>query len=179
MASMAGRYASALFEVAREQNLLAEVERDLETFAAMLASSADHRAPDQAPEIGAPDQEKALNALIARAGIAVLTRNFLRFIARNRRLFAVADMIADFRALLARERGVISAEVTTAHPLIGEQTTLLKETLRAALGKSVSIRARVDANLLGGMVVKVGSKMIDSSLRTKLNNLKVAMKGTL
>jgi F-type H+-transporting ATPase subunit delta len=179
MASMAGRYASALFEVAREQNLLAEVERDLEMFAAMLASSEDLRRLVRSPVIGAPDQEKALSALIGRAGIGVLTRNFLLFIARNRRLFAVADMIADFRALLARERGEVSAEVTTAHPLRSEQMTLLNETLRAALGKSVSISAQVDANLLGGMVVKVGSKMIDSSLRTKLNNLKVAMKGTL
>src|SRR6516164_9466043 len=179
MASMAGRYASALFEVAREENLLAEVERDLETFAAMLASSEDLRRLVRSPVIGAPDQEKALSALIARARIGVLTRNFLLFIARNRRLFAVADMIADFRALLARERGEISAEVTTAHALRSEQMTLLNETLRAALGKSVSISARVDANLLGGMVVKVGSKMIDSSLRTKLDNLKVAMKGTL
>jgi len=179
MAGMAGRYASALFEVAREQNVLAEVERDLEAFAAMLGGSEDLRRLVRSPVIGAPDQEKALSALIARTGIAALTGNFLLFIARNRRLFAVADMIADFRALLARERGEISAEVTTAHVLRSEQMTLLKETLHAALGKSVSISARVDANLLGGMVVKVGSKMIDSSLRTKLNNLKVAMKGTL
>jgi F-type H+-transporting ATPase subunit delta len=178
MASMAGRYASALFEVAREQGLLAEVARDLEAFAAMLAGSEDLRRLVRSPVIGAPDQEKALSALIARAGIARLTGNFLQFIARNRRLFAVADMIGDFRALLARERGEISAEVTTAHALRSEQMTLLDETLRAALGKRVSISARVDANLLGGMVVKVGSKMIDSSLRTKLNNLKVAMKGT-
>jgi F-type H+-transporting ATPase subunit delta len=179
MASMAGRYASALFEVAREEGLLAEVERDLEAFAAMLAGSEDLRRLVRSPVIGAPDQEKALRALIARAEFTTLTGNFLLFIAGNRRLFAVADMIANFRALLARERGEISAEVTTAHPLVGEQMTLLKETLRAAMGKSVSISARVDANLLGGMVVKVGSKMIDSSLRTKLNNLKVAMKGTL
>ena len=101
----------------------------------------------------------------------------MRLIARNRRLFAVADMIKAFRALLARERGEVSAEVATAHALTPEQLQLLSDTLRASVGKDVQINTRVDPNLLGGLVVKIGSRMIDSSLRTKLNNLKVAMKG--
>jgi F-type H+-transporting ATPase subunit delta len=177
MASMAGRYAAALFEVARAEKLLGQVEHDLESFAGMLEDSEDLQRLVRSPVIAAPDQLKALGALLDRAGIAGLTANFLLLIVRNRRLFAVADMIAHFRALLAIERGEISAEVTTAHALATEQMQLLTDTLSAAFSKEVSIKARVDANLLGGMVVKVGSKMIDSSLKTKLNNLKVAMKG--
>jgi len=127
--------------------------------------------------IGAADQMKALRALLSRVGIGGLTANFLFLLARNRRLFALASMITHFRELIAAERGEISAEVTTAHALAPDQMRLLKETLGAAFAKQVLIKARVDGNLLGGMVVKVGAKMIDSSLRTKLNNLKVAMKG--
>jgi F-type H+-transporting ATPase subunit delta len=177
MATMAGRYASALFEVARSEKVLAEVERELDDFAKMLEESQDLQRLVKSPVIPAPDQIKALNALVARAQIGGLTANFLSLLARNRRLFALADMIVHFRALLAAERGEISAEVTTAHALAPDQMNLLKDTLRAAYAKQVLITARVDQNLLGGMVVKVGSKMIDSSLRTKLNNLKVAMKG--
>jgi len=177
MATVAGRYAAALFEVARADNALERVERELEEFAGMLHASADLRRLVTSPVIAAPDQVKGLSALLHRAGIGGITENFLSLLVRNRRLFAVADMIAHFRALLAAQRGEISAEVTTAHALGAEQMRLLKETLRAAFAKEVSVEARVDQNLLGGMVVRVGSKMIDSSLRTKLNNLKVAMKG--
>jgi F-type H+-transporting ATPase subunit delta len=176
-ASMAGRYASALFEVARSANALAQVERELERFSDMLRDSEDLQRLVKSPVIAAEDQLKGLGALMARAGIGGLTHNFLSLLVRNRRLFAVADIIAHFRALIAAERGEISAEVTTAHALGTEQMQLLRETLRAAFAKEVLVKTRVDQNLLGGMIVKVGSKMIDSSLRTKLNNLKVAMKG--
>jgi F-type H+-transporting ATPase subunit delta len=174
---MAGRYAVALFEVARSEDALARVERELEQFAAMLHASPDLQRLVKSPVIAAGEQIKGVGALLARAGIGGTTANFLSLLARNRRLFAVADMIARFRALVAAERGEISAEVTTAHALGAEQMRLLKETLGTAFAREVSVKARVDQNLLGGMVVRVGSKMIDSSLRTKLNNLKVAMKG--
>jgi F-type H+-transporting ATPase subunit delta len=174
---MAGRYASALFEVARSEKVLPQVERELSGFADMLEESPDLQRLVKSPVIAAPDQIKALHALVERAGIGGPTANFLFLLARNRRLFALADMIAHFRALMAAERGEISAEVTTAHALAPEQMNLLKDTLRAAFAKQVLVTTRVDQNLLGGMVVKVGSKMIDSSLRTKLNTLKVAMKG--
>jgi len=177
MASMAGRYAAALFELAKDEKQLAQVEADLKSFQGMLDQSEDLRRLVRSPVISAEDQAKALVAILARVGISALTTNFFKLIARNRRLFAVADMIRDFRALLARQRGEATAEVATAHALTPQQMQALKDALRAQVGKDVQINTRVDPNLLGGLVVKMGSKMIDSSLRTKLDNLKVAMKG--
>jgi F-type H+-transporting ATPase subunit delta len=164
MASMAGRYAAALFDLAKEERQLSRIEADLKSFQAMLDESADLQA-------------KALAAILAKVGVSPLTANFFKLIARNRRLFAAADMMRDFRALLARDRGEVSADVATAHLLTAEQLNALKDALRVQIGKDVQVNTRVDPALLGGLVVKVGSKMIDSSLRTKLNNLKVAMKG--
>jgi F-type H+-transporting ATPase subunit delta len=177
MASMAGRYAAALFELAKEERQLPQVEADLRSFRAMLDDSADLRRLVRSPVISADDQSKALGAILGRAGCSPLTANFFKLIARNRRLFAAADMIRNFRALLARERGEVSADVASAHPLNPAQLNALKDALRVQIGKDVQVNTRVDPNLLGGLVVKVGSRMIDSSLRTKLNNLKVAMKG--
>ena len=174
---MAGRYAAALFELAKEERQLPQVEADLKAFQAMLDGSADLRRLVRSPVISAEDQAKALGALLGKAGASPLTTNFFKLIARNRRLFAAADMIKGFRALLARERGEVSAEVASAHALNPAQMQALKDALRVQIGKDVQINTRVDPNLLGGLVVKVGSRMIDSSLRTKLNNLKVAMKG--
>jgi len=177
MASMAGRYAAALFDLAKDEKQLPQVEADLVAFRALLDESADLRRLIRSPVISAEDQAKALDAVLAKAGVSPLTVNFFKLIARNRRLFAAADMIRDFRALVARERGEVSADVASAHPLTSDQLTALKDTLRLQIGKDVQVNTRVDPFLLGGLVVKVGSKMIDSSLRTKLNNLKVAMKG--
>jgi F-type H+-transporting ATPase subunit delta len=177
MASMAGRYAAALFELAKEQRQLEQVERDVGTFQSMLDGSDDLRRLVRSPVISADDQAKALAAILEKAGISGLTGNFLKLIARNRRLFAAADMLKGFRTLLARERGEVSADVASAHPLTPEQMQLLSDTLRTSIGKNVRIDTRVDPSLLGGLIVKIGSRMIDSSLRTKLNNLKVVMKG--
>jgi F-type H+-transporting ATPase subunit delta len=177
MASMAGRYAAALFELAKDQRQLAEVERDLVAFQGLLDQSDDLRRLVRSPVISAEDQGKALAAVLAKAGISGLTGNFIRLITRNRRLFAVGDMIKSFRALAARERGEVSAEVASAHALTPEQLQLLSDTLRTQVGKNVQINTRVDPSFLGGLIVKIGSRMIDSSLRTKLDNLKVAMKG--
>ncbi len=177
MASMAGRYAAALFEIAKDDKQLPQVESDVKSLQAMLESSEDLRRLVRSPVISAEDQAKALTAILGKAGVSALTAKFLKLIARNRRLFAVGDMFKNFRALLARERGEVSANVASAHPLGDEQMNALKDALKAQVGKDVQIHTRVDPNLLGGLVVKVGSRMIDSSLRTKLNNLKVAMKG--
>lgn len=177
MASMAGRYAAALFELAKEERQLPQVEAELKAFQGMLDQSVDLRRLVRSPVISAEDQTKALGAILGRAGVSPLTANFFKLIARNRRLFAAADMIRDFRALMARERGEVSADVASAHPLTSEQLNALKDALRVQIGKDVQVNTRVDPNLLGGLVVKVGSRMIDSSLRTKLDNLKVAMKG--
>ena len=143
----------------------------------MFDDSQDLRRLVRSPVISADDQAKALTAILAKAGISGLTANFLRLIARNRRLFAAADMMKSFRALLARERGEVSADVASAHALTPEQMQQLSDMLRTTIGKNVQINTRVDPGLLGGLIVKVGSKMIDNSLRTKLSNLKVAMKG--
>ena len=177
MASMAGRYAAALFELARDEKQLAQVEADLKNFQGMLDGSEDLRRLVRSPVISAQDQAKALTAVLSKAGISGLTTNFFRLIASKRRLFAAADMLKNFRLLLARERGEISADVASAYALSPEQMQALKDALRAQVGKDVQVNTRVDPNLLGGLVVKIGSKMIDSSLRTKFNNLKVAMKG--
>ena len=143
----------------------------------MFDDSQDLRRLVRSPVISADDQAKALTAILAKAGISGLTANFLRLIARNRRLFAAADMLKNFRALLARERGEVTAEVASAHALTPAQMQQLSDMLRTSIGKNVQIDTRVDPGLLGGLIVKVGSKMIDNSLRTKLSNLKVAMKG--
>jgi len=178
MASMAGRYAAALFELAKDQKQLDQVAGDLESFDRMLAGSEELRRLVRSPVISAEDQARALGVLLDKAGITGLISNFFKLIARNRRLFAASDMIKGFRALLARERGEVNADVTSAHPLTPDQMNLLSDSLKAQVGKNVKIATRVEPNLLGGLIVKVGSKMIDSSLRTKLDNLKVAMKGT-
>jgi F-type H+-transporting ATPase subunit delta len=177
MASMAGRYAAALFELAKDQRQLAEVERDVVAFQGLLDDSADLRRLVRSPVISSEDQGKALAVVLEKAGISGLTANFIRLIARNRRLFAVGDMIKSFRGLTARERGEVNAEVASAHALTPEQLQMLSDTLRTQVGKNVQINTRVDPSLLGGLIVKIGSRMIDSSLRTKLDNLKVAMKG--
>ena len=177
MASMAGRYAAALFELAKEQKQLDQVERDVATFQALLEASPELNRLVRSPVIAAEAQARALDAVLAKIGISGFTGNFLKLLVRNRRLFAVADMLRAFLSLLARERGEVSADVASAHPLSGEQMQVLADSLKASIGRNVQIRTRVDPNLLGGLIVKVGSKMIDSSLRTKLNNLKVAMKG--
>jgi len=177
MATMAGRYAAALFELAKDQRQLDEVERNLSALSQMLEQSGDLRRVVLSPVITTDDQAKAFNALLAKAGVAGLVGNFINLIVRNRRLFALKDMIKAFRAQLARERGEVSAAVTSAHPLTSEQMQALADTLKISIGKNVRIDTRVDPNLLGGLVVKIGSRMIDSSLRTKLNNLKVVMRG--
>jgi F-type H+-transporting ATPase subunit delta len=177
MASMAGRYAAALFDLAKDQRQLETVERDVTSFQRMLGESADLRRLVRSPVISADEQAQAIAVILEKSGITGLTANFFRLIARNRRLFAVADMLKGFRHLLAQHRGEVSADVTSAHPLTEEQRHQLSDTLKASIGKNVQINTRVDPNLLGGLVVKIGSRMIDSSLRTKLGSLKVAMKG--
>lgn len=175
--SVAGRYAAALFDLANEHGSLAAVEKDLKAFRALLDESADLRRMVGSPVISADAQGKALTAILERVGVSGLTSNFLRLIARNRRLFAIDPMISTFLALCARQRGEVAADVTTAHPLNESQLQALSDQLRIALGKDVTITAKVDPAILGGLIVKVGSRMIDSSIRTKLNNLKVSMKG--
>ena len=178
MASVAGRYAAALLDLAKEQGKLGEVEKDLETFQAMLDGSADLKRMVLSPVFSAEEQSRAIGAVLVNGGITGLTSNFLKLLAKNRRLFSVSEMITAFRSILARERGEVTAEVTSAHPLSEQQAATLLETLKKSVAKNVKVVTKVDPTLLGGLIVKIGSRMIDSSLRTKLNALKVAMKGT-
>ena len=177
MASVAGRYASALYDLATEQNQVKPVEQELAGVQAMLDESADLRRMVLSPVFTAEEQTKALTAVLAKAGVGPLTSNFLKLIAKNRRLFALSDMIRNYRSLAARGRGEAQAEVTSAIALTDLQLTALRESLRTATGgKDVQLTTKVDPSLLGGLIVKMGSRMVDSSIRTKLTSLKTAMK---
>jgi F-type H+-transporting ATPase subunit delta len=175
-ASVAGRYASALFDLAKEQNVVSAVEADLEKFDTLLGVSEDLRNLVRSPVVSAGEQGKALAAVLAKAGITGTTANFVALVAKNRRLFVVSDMIRNFRTLAAKARGEVTAEVTSALPLSEAQTAALKETLKSTAGKNVMLATKVDPSLIGGLIVKIGSRMIDSSLKTKLANLSVALK---
>ena len=176
MASVAGRYASALYDLATEMNQLKVVEQALKSLQALLDESEDMRRLVRSPVFSADEQSNALQAVMAKAGVEGLAVNFVKLITRNRRLFVLPEMISDFQKLAANGRGEMQAEITSAMPLTDAQTQLLKDTLRTSVGKDVAITPRVDPGLLGGLIVKIGSRMIDSSIRTKLNNLKIAMK---
>ena len=175
---VAGRYAAALFELAKESSKVTEVEADLNKFQSLLDMSQDLTRMVRSPVIASEDQVKAMDAVLAKAGIGGLAGNFFKLIAGNRRLFAAQDIIKAYRALSAKERGEVTAEVVSATALNDAQTAELKQALKASVGKDVTLSARVDPTLLGGLIVKVGSRMIDSSLRTKLQNLKVQLSGS-
>lgn len=177
MASVAGRYAAALFDLANDENKVADVEADLGKFQSLLDMSADLTSLVRSPLYTGEQQSAALEKIAAQAGIGPLTINFLKLIARNRRLFAVSDMIRSYRALVAKSRGEVTAEVTSAATLTDEQLVELRETLKASVGKDVQLATRVDPSLLGGLIVKVGSRMVDSSLKTKLANLRLSLRG--
>jgi F-type H+-transporting ATPase subunit delta len=172
---VAGRYASALFELANESSKLSDVEKDLVTFQGLLDESSDLVRLVRSPVIAADDQARAIAVIVDKAGIDGLAANFLKLVSSNRRLFVIQDIIKAYRTLAAKARGEIAAEVTSAVPLSDEQVASLKETLKASMGKDVTLQSRVDPSLLGGLIVKVGSRMIDSSLKTKLQNIKVAL----
>ena len=179
LASVAGRYASALFELATEQGKAAEVEADLQKVQSLCDESNDLIRMMRSPVIPSEEQGKALAAILAKAEVGQLATNFFKLIAANRRLFAAVDMIKAYRALAAKARGEVTAEVTTAHALSDAQTAALKQTLKEQAGKDVSLAVKIDPTLLGGLVVKLGSRMIDSSLRTRLSSMKVALKGSV
>lgn len=173
---MAGRYATALFELAQEANQLEQVETDLNSFQGMLDECDDLMRLVRSPVFSADEQLKAVEAVSDRAAISGIAANFFKLVTQNRRLFAAPDMLAAFRALLAKHRGEVTADVTSALALSDEQLNSLRKTLKGSIGQDVQVNTHIDPTLLGGLIVKVGSRMIDSSLRTKLNNLKVAMK---
>lgn len=176
ISGVASRYAAALLDLAEEQKSVAAVEKDLNAFDKLLADSKDLDRLVRSPVFSADEQLKALTSILDKAGMSGLAANFIKLAAKNRRLFAVPGMIAAFRAELAKRRGETTAEVTSAAPLSADQAAALKEALKASTGKTVNISAKVDPDLIGGLIVKIGSRMIDTSLKTKLNSLKFAMK---
>jgi F-type H+-transporting ATPase subunit delta len=174
---MAGRYATALFELARDNKAVDAVKKDLDQFDALANGSADLNRLVRSPVFGADEQLKALSAILAKAGITGLAANFLRVITTNRRLFAVRDMIRAYRALVARHKGEVTAHVTVAEKLNDKNLDALKSALKSVTGgKDIDLDVEVDPAIIGGLIVKVGSRMVDSSLRTKLNSIKFAMK---
>ena len=176
LSGMAGRYATALFELALEANAVEAVQADLDRFDALVAESADLNRLVRSPVFSAKEQLQALSAVLDRVGISGLAANFLKLAASNRRLFAVRDMIKAFRALVAEHKGEATAAVTVAEPLKDQHVEALRAALKSVTGKDVDLDVKVDPAILGGLVVKVGSRMVDSSLRTKLNAIKHAMK---
>jgi len=170
------RYAQALFELAKEQGQAAAVEADLKSLKAMRAESADLRTLIASPAFDSDDKARGLAAVAAAAGFSETTRKFLGLVAANRRASALPGMIASFEKIAAADRGAISAEVVTALPLTPAQTQALAASLRTALGKDPEIETHVDPTILGGLKVRVGSRLYDASLKSRLDSLKFALK---
>ena len=176
-ASLAGRYASALFDLARDQKQIDSVGRSLEALNQALADSKDLSELVDSPLVSREEANRAFGALAPQLGLDPITANFLGVLARNGRKNQLRPVIRAFRRLAADHRGETTAEVLTARPLNDDQLAQLRTQLRARAGRDVTIDAQVDPTILGGIVVKLGSQMIDASIRTKLNRLAQAMKG--
>ena len=177
VSGMAGRYANALFELAREEKKLDQVKADLERFDAMVAGSKDFTRLVRSPVFTSEEQASALDAILKKAGIKGIADNFLKLVTANRRLFAVRDMIRAFRTLVAKHKGEVVAEVTVAEKLKDSHIEALKAALKSVIGgKTIDLNVTVEPAIIGGLIVKVGSRMVDSSLRTKLNAIKFALK---
>ena len=173
---LAGRYATALYELAEYDKQLDVVAGDLQQLGSMIEGSADLARLIKSPVISRDDQIKAMDALNDAAGFSVLTKNFVGVVAENRRLFAITSMIKAYQTLLAESRGEATAEVVSAKVLSDAQLQAVEVALKKAIGSKVQIEQRVDETLLGGLVVRVGSRMVDNSLKTKLQKMRLAMK---
>ena len=176
ISGMAGRYANALFELALENNAIDAVAGDLERFDRLVVESADLARLVRSPVFGADEQAKALSGVLDRAGISGIAAKFLLLVTANRRLFAVRDMIKAHRALVARHKGELTAQVTVAEALSDAHRAAIQDALKGITGKDVGLDVSVDPAIIGGLVVQLGSRMVDASLRTKLNSIKHAMK---
>ena len=177
VSGMAGRYASALFSLAKDSRSIDRVSAELKSFDGLIGDNPDLQLLVRSPVFTAEDQSRALKAVLERAGIAGLTANFLLLVASKRRLFAVRTMIRDFLALDDADRGVSRAHVTVAEPLRDGQLAALESSLAEATGgKSVELDVKVDPEIIGGIVVRLGSRMVDASIKTKLNSIRTRMK---
>jgi F-type H+-transporting ATPase subunit delta len=177
ISGMAGRYAGALFDLALEAKAVDTVKKDLEAFDELIAGSPDLNRLVRSPVFGVDEQLKALSAILAKAKIKGLAANFLRVITTNRRLFSVRQMIRGYRVLVAKYKGEVSAQITVAEKLSDKNLAALKSALKSVTGgKDIDLDVEVEPAIIGGLIVKIGSRMVDSSLRTKLNSIKFAMK---
>jgi F-type H+-transporting ATPase subunit delta len=176
VSGVAGRYATALFELALEAGAIDRIREELDTFDTLATSNPDLMRVIRSPVFGAEEQTKALTAVLERAGIGGVTAQFLKVVASNRRLFAVRQIIKSFRTLVARHKGEVTAQVTVAERLNDARLAEIKDALATVTGKDVHVEMHVDPSIIGGLVVKLGSRMVDTSLRTKLNAIKHAMK---
>lgn len=176
VSGVAGRYASALFDLAREEKALDDVSRYLDSFDAMLAGSPDLQRLVRSPVFTAEEQQRSIAAILDKAGIAGIAGNVIRLVAANRRLFILPDMIRGYRALVARSKGIVAATVTVAEEPSDRMLSEIKSALREMAGSDVDVGIKVDPSLIGGLVVKIGSRMVDASLKTKLNSIRIAMK---
>lgn len=176
ISGVAERYASSLFELAVETNAIEQIAGDLDRFQVMLDESEDLRRLVASPVFSSDEQSAAIAAIAEKAAFGPVVANFLKVVAGNRRLFALPGMIRAFKDIAAAHRGEVVAEVTSAHALTVAQDKELKTALKGVTGKDVTINVTVDPSLLGGLIVKVGSRQIDTSLRTKLSTLKLALK---
>jgi F-type H+-transporting ATPase subunit delta len=177
VSGISGRYATALFELAQESKSLETIATDLSRLRALITGSADLARLVRSPVFSRDEQGKAMEAILTRLNVSMLTKNFIGLLAAKRRLFALQGIIAAFETLVANQRGELRAEVTSAKALKPDQLTVLAGTLKDALKREIRLSERVDPSLLGGLVVKVGSRQIDSSLKTKLVRLERAMRG--
>jgi F-type H+-transporting ATPase subunit delta len=173
---IAHRYATALFELARDGKALPALEADVAALGEALSGSADFRTLISSPVITRDDQARAITTLGGKMGLSPFAANTLQLMAAKRRLFVLPQLVAALRELIAAHKGEVTADVTAAQALSSEQSARLAETLKASVGKDVKINLAVDESLIGGLVVKVGSKMIDTSIRAKLAQLQNAMK---
>jgi F-type H+-transporting ATPase subunit delta len=177
ISGMAGRYASALFSLAQDGHTTGEVAAALTAFDGLIAESADLALLVRSPVFSAQEQIKALDVILDKAGISGVTADFIKLVAAKRRLFAIRDMIAGYQKLYDLERGVTRAEATVAAPLSDAHLAALKEALREATrGKDVEVKVKVDPSIIGGLIVQLGSRMVDGSLKTKLNAIRARMK---
>ncbi len=174
---IAARYATAIFELAQEEKTVEALEKDFAALRDLIAENPELARLVRAPVFSREDQAKGLNAVMHRMEAAPLTRRFVLTLAGKRRLFVLVDVIRLFNAMAAKQRGEVSADVTSARPLNDAEVAELKQILKSKLGRDARLEAKVDPTLLGGLVVKVGSRMIDSSLRTKLTGIRAAMRG--
>lgn len=177
IAGLALRYANAVFELAAEERAIDRLASDFQALKRLLDTSPELARLVRSPLFSREDQAKGMEAVLAKAEASGLTRKLVLLLAQKRRLFALGDVIRAFEQLLARHRGEVAAEITSARELSAEETAELRRVLKDKLGREPKITAHVDPKLLGGLVLKVGSRMIDSSLRSKLDGLRAAMKG--